>query len=110
MPEVLGGNRELAALLFMTSAMTTLDAYSTLNSSPWTAENFGANPQKAASCKEYVAHAVVFSMVYATASALIAKNWWPLMGAFVANMYLVWLYARALNRGAASNSQNWSKA
>jgi accessory gene regulator protein AgrB len=101
-------NRELAALLFMTSAMTTLDAYSTLNSSPWTAENFGADPEKAASCKEYVTHAVVFSMVYAFASAYIAKNWWPLLGAFVANMYLVWLYSRALNRGAAAGSAQWA--
>lgn len=100
-------NRELAAVLFMTSAMTTLDAYSTLNSSPWTAENFGADTAKANSCKEYVTHAVVFSTVYAVTSALIAKSWWPVMGSLVANVYLVWLYYRALGRGQQTKSIGW---
>lgn len=101
--------RSVAALLFMTSAMTTLDAYSTLNSSPWTSENFGADPEKAKSCREYVRHAVVFSGAYAIASAYIAGNAWPIVGSGVSNAYLVWLYERALRRGAVSGSNGWSK-
>lgn len=108
MAEILGNTkRELAAVLFMTAAMTTLDAYSTLNSSPWTAENFGADPAKAASCKEYVVHAVVFSSIYAIAASSIAKNWWPIIGATVANVYLTWLYLRALQRGNTAGSNGW---
>lgn len=99
-----------AALLFMTSAMMTLDAYSTLESSPWTAENFGADPVKAASCKEYLTHAVVYSMAYAVASAVIAKSWWPVVGAVVSNGYLIWLYLRALDRGKTTGSTGWAKA
>ena len=98
-----------AALLFMTSAMMTLDAYSTFESSPWTAENFGADPNKAKSCREYLWHAVGYSMVYAIASAVIAKSWWPIGGAVVSNAYLVWLYLRALDRGAVSGSKGWAK-
>jgi hypothetical protein len=111
-PGVAGGStgNALAALLFMTSAMTTLDAYSTLESSPWTAENFGADPQKAKSCKEYLCHAVVYSMAYAAASAYIAHSWWPIMGAVVSNAYLIWLYLRALDRGKVTGSQGWAKA
>lgn len=101
--------RSLSAVLFMTSAMTTLDAYSTLNSSPWTSENFGADPDKAKSCREYVTHAVVVSTGYAVASSIIAENWWPLAGSIIANVYLVWLYERALARGAESGSSNWGK-
>jgi hypothetical protein len=108
-PGVAGAGNALAALLFMTSAMTTLDAYSTLESSPWTAENFGADPDKAKSCKEYLRHAVVYSMAYAAASAYIAHSWWPIVGALVSNLYLIWLYLRALERGKVTGSQSWAK-
>lgn len=104
------GNNALAALLFMTSAMMTLDAYSTLESSPWTAENFGADPNKAKSCKEYLTHAVVYSMGYAIVSAYLAKSFWPIVGAVVSNAYLIWLYLRALDRGKTTGSSGWSKA
>lgn len=102
--------RAVAALLFMTSAMTTLDAYSTLNSSPWTSENFGADERKAKSSREYVTHAVVFSSAYAVASALLAGSWWPVVGSAVANSYLVWLYDRALKRGANTGSSGWGRS
>lgn len=104
-----GVGTEVAALLFMTSAMMTLDAYSTFESSPWTAENFGADPAKAASCREYLWHAVGYSMAYAAASAFIAKSWWPIIGAAISNAYLVWLYLRALDRGRTTGSTGWAK-
>lgn len=100
--------RSVSALLFMTSAMTTLDAYSTLNSSPWTSENFGADPNKAKSCREYVRHAIVFSSVYAIASAYLAGNLWPIIGSAGSNAYLYWLYERALKRGATTGSNGWA--
>lgn len=104
-----GTGNALAALLFLTSAMTTLDAYSTFQSSPWTAENFGADPVKAASAREYLWHAVGFSMMYAAASAYIAKSYWPLVGSAIANAYLVWLYLRALERGKVTGAASWAK-
>lgn len=103
------GANVAAALLFMTSAMMTLDAYSTFQSSPWTAENFGADKEKRRSAEEYLMHAVGFSMVYAIASAYIAKAWWPVIGAAIANIYLVWLYERALGRAQSSGSRGWQK-
>lgn len=105
-----GTNAAVAALLFMTSAMMTLDAYSTFESSPWTAENFGADHAKAKSCREYLWHAVGYSFTYAVASAFIAKSWWPIIGSAIANIYLVWLYLRALDRGRNAGSMNWAKA
>lgn len=105
-----GANSALAALLFMNSAMMTLDAYSTFESSPWTAENFGADPNKVKSCKEYLCHAVVYSMAYAVASSLLAGSWWPVIGAAISNGYLVWLYLRALDRGKVTGSTGWANA
>lgn len=109
---ILGGGsvNAVAALLFMTSAMMTLDAYSTFESSPWTAENFGADPAKVKSCKEYLMHAVGYSMAYAIASAAIAGSWWPIAGAAITNGYLIWLYLRALDRGKTTGSTGWANA
>lgn len=100
--------RSVGALLFLTAGMTTFDAYSTLNSSPWTAESFGGDPAKLASLKEYVRHAVVFSMAFAVASSAMAGTILPLIGAGVANLYLVWLYERAAQRAQDRKSKDWS--
>jgi hypothetical protein len=99
----------MASLLFMTSGMTTLDAYSTFQSSPWTIENFGADEEKTRACREYLLHAAGFSLVYAAASAYLADSIWPLVGSAVANAYLLWLYHRAMERGQQSGTTGWAK-
>lgn len=101
MPEVNGTPataKSIGALLFLTAGMTTFDAYSTLMSSPWTAENVGADPDKAKSIAQYVAHAVVFSMAYAGASSYLSESPMPIIGAAIANVYLWWIYQRATRR------------
>lgn len=109
-PGLSGGSaKAVAALLFMTAVMTTLDAYSTFQSSPWTVENFGGDPTKMKACKEYLAHAVGFSMVYSIASSLIARSPWPVLGSVVSNGYLIWLYKRAMDRGQVCGSTGWAK-
>lgn len=102
-----GTKNAVAALLFLQSGMYVLDAYSTLNSSPWTAESFGGDPDKVRSLKEYVGHAMVYSTVYNVAAAVIAESPWPVIGAVVNNTYLVWLYWRASRRGAKTGSEGW---
>jgi len=87
--------------------MYTLDAYSTLNSSPWTAESFGGDPQKMKSLREYVGHAMVFSTLYCAGSAIIGASWWPIYGSVINNGYLWWLYRRAAQRGAKAGAVGW---
>lgn len=99
----------LAAVLFMNSSMMTLDAYSTFQSSPWTIESFGADERRVAACKEYLSHAVGYSLAYALASSVIARSAVPILGSLVSNGYLVWLYHRAMARGAAAGSDSWVK-
>jgi len=108
------GRNELAAILFLQASMNTLDAYSTLNSSPWTAESFGADERRSRALKEYVCHAVGYSMLYAVAAAIIARGpkatYAILAGAVVTNAYLVWLYTRANRRGKEAGSADWANA
>jgi hypothetical protein len=100
--------RAISALLFIAAGTNTMDVYSALNSSPWTAESFGGDPGKAATCREYVIHAMVVTSAYCVGSALIAKSWWPLIGSVIMNGYMYWLYDRALSRAQENNSQTWS--
>lgn len=88
-----------AAILFMSAGTNAYDAYSAVNSSPWTAETVGGDEKKAQSMKEYCYHAVVITFVYAVGGAMIAESWWPILGGGIAGVYMYWLYMRALKRG-----------
>lgn len=105
-----GDRRALGALLFLAAGTNALDVYSALNSSPWTAENFGADAKKAESCREYVKHSIAVTTAFGVTSAVIAGSWWPLVGTVAANAYMYWLYERALSRGAVAGSTGWQKA
>lgn len=115
MPEFtagMGGQDAIAALLFLAAINETAQWYGSLNSSPWTAESFGADDRRAAALREYVAHAVVASMSTAVIAAFVAKGkratWAILAGASITNLYLVWLYARASLRGRSAGSAGWA--
>lgn len=98
-----------AALLFITSLSNAIDIFSATNSSPWTAENFGGDPEKVASLREYVRHAIILTAVTNGIGAVVARNPWPLMGSAVACGYMYWLYERAVRRGMDAGSNGWEK-
>jgi hypothetical protein len=100
--------RALAAVLFLQASTNAMDAFSALNSSPWTAENFGATETKAKSCREYVLHAIAVTAFYGIAAAAIARSLWPIIGTLIADVYLWWLYSRALKRGRETASTGWA--
>lgn len=110
LPGGAGTGQALGALLFLQAGMTTLDAYSTLMSSPWTAENFGGDAGKTASARGYYRKAVGFSMGYSLAAGYLARSVMPLVGAVIANAYLVYEYETAIARGAKSNSKGWGNS
>jgi hypothetical protein len=101
------GQRGLSALLFIQASTNALDVYSALNSSPWTAQSFGADPEKRRACMEYVYHSIGVTAFYAIAASLIAQNPWPVIGMTIADGYMYWLYKRALDRATASGSTSW---
>lgn len=96
-----------AGVLFLVAVDASLNAYSSINSSPWTSESFGGDPEKAASCKRYVLLADGASLGLGALGGWIAGNWWPFVGAVVVVAFMHTLYARALAKAAASGSQSW---
>jgi hypothetical protein len=101
--------RIAAAILFMGAGTNAYDAFSAVNSSPWTAESFGGDAAKERSLREYVIHALVISGLYAVGGAIIARNLWPILGALIASVYMTWLYFRAIGRARARGSTGWSQ-
>lgn len=97
------------AILFMQATMVQMDVMSALNSSPWTSENFGASPAKARTAREYVCHALVIGSLIDITAAWISDSLWPIFGALVTGAYLLWIYERALRRGAQSGSTQWGQ-
>lgn len=100
--------RVASAILFIQASTNAMDVYSALNSSPWTAQSFGADPEKRKACMEYVHHSLFVTAFYSGAAALLAKNWWPVVGWALASSYMYWLYKRALDRAQCSGSTDWS--
>jgi hypothetical protein len=103
-PEGPVGGNAIGAVLFLQAANMTYQAFGTLNSSPWTTENVGADAEKMASMYEYVTHATVSAFAMAGVGAYVARSWWPVVGVLVVDAYLVWIYHRAAQRGSAAGS------
>lgn len=101
------GGRVASAILFIQASTNAMDVYSALNSSPWTAQSFGADPEKRKACMEYVHHSLAVTAFYAFAAAGLARNGWPIIGWAIASAYMYWLYKRALDRAQASGSTTW---
>lgn len=96
------------AILFMQAAALSMDVFSAVNSSPWTAENFGGDPEKAKTCREYVHHGLALSTGLSVGAAVVAESWAPVIGMVAANGYMFWLYERALKRGVDKASTGWA--
>jgi hypothetical protein len=96
-----------AALLFLQASTNAMDVFSAVNSSPWTAENFGGDQQKASSVQEYVWHGVGLTIFYLLGATVLSGSIWPIIGGGITLAYMYWLYNRALKRGAANDSQGW---
>jgi|SRR5215469_16370069 len=105
----LGAKRGIAAVLFLQGIMAGYDVFSAVNSSPWTAQSFGGDPEKEASLREYVNHGLAITLGTTAASAIIAGSAWPFLGGVLASIYMYWLYMRAIQRSKESNSKGWDK-
>jgi hypothetical protein len=97
-----------AAILFLQASTNAMDVFSAVNSSPWTAENFGGDQTKNASVREYVYHGIGLTVFYIVGASVLAKSAWPLVGGGITLAYMYFLYSRALQRGAARGSAGWS--
>lgn len=99
----------MSGALFMMTLAEAFNVYGAMNSSPWTAENFGADEEKARSCRRYVIQADVVNVVLGLGTSLITKSWAPFVGMVLISAYMHYMYERALRKGAVSNSDGWAK-
>ena len=88
-------NRAVQGLGFAAGIYLSLDAMSTLNSSPWTHETFGGSPGKAESAQRYVRLAIVTSTGLAMLTSYLMGSLTPLAGSTVANIGLFYIYHQA---------------
>lgn len=105
--QAIGPGDAAGAILFVTSYGQIWEVISALNSSPWTAENFGADAGKAKSAREYLAHSTANGGVIALIAAYVSRSKWPLVGAGLGIGYAWWIYQRALRRAGNSESVGW---
>ncbi len=96
--------------IFLMALAEAFNVYGALNSSPWTAENFGADPEKAKSCRRYVLQADVVNILLGIGSSLISESVWPLLGIGAITVYMHIMYERALKKGALAGTDGWAKA
>lgn len=99
---------EAGAGIFLMALAEAFNVYGALNSSPWTAENFGADPEKARSCRRYVIQADVVNVALGVGTSMISKSPWPLLGILVITVYMHWMYERALKKGAVAGTAGWA--
>lgn len=96
-----------AATLFLIGYYEFFNLVGALNSSPWTAESFGGDPDKAASARKYVRHALLNGAIASGLGVIIGGTWWPLIGTAGAGVYTWWLYDKALAKAQDTGSVGW---
>lgn len=97
-----------SAGIFLMALAEAFNVYGALNSSPWTAENFGADEEKARSCRRYVLQADLVNIALGIGTSLISESPWPLLGIGLITLYMHYMYERALKKGALAGSAGWA--
>jgi hypothetical protein len=93
--------------LFLMATAESFNIISAMCSSPWTAENFGADEEKASSTRKYVMMAAVGNLGLGFGTSLLAHSWWPLIGTGIVSVAMWFVYDHALKKGMAAGSTGW---
>lgn len=95
------------AALFLTTMGLGFEVMSALNSSPWTAENFGADEARAKSCWKYTLQASAINAAMGLGASILTETWWPLLGTSTVSLYMALTYRAAIKRGMQAGNQGW---
>lgn len=95
------------AALFLTTMGLGFEVMSALNSSPWTAENFGADEARAKSCWKYTIQAAGINAAMGLGASILTETWWPLLGTSTVSLYMALTYRAAINRGKKAGNMGW---
>lgn len=104
-------NRALAAILMMQGYRDVLDTTSTLQSSPWTTENVGADEDMANSMKYYLWQTTGSSAIMGVLGSVVAGSYWPIGGTAIGIGYMWYIYLHALRNAQEKNNsgKGWFK-
>lgn len=95
------------AILYLVAVDASFNAYSAINSSPWTYENMSGDSGKAASGSKYVWLANGAAVLLGLFSSLVAGNWWPLVGSLTVVALMHSLYRHAMTTGKREGNTGW---
>lgn len=93
--------------IFLMAVGEAFNVYGALNSSPWTAESFGADPVKARSCRHYVLQADAANIILGVGASIVAESPAPLLGILAITVFMHWQYEKALGKAKRSGSAGW---
>jgi hypothetical protein len=85
-----------AAGLFLMSLGSAFEVLSAMNSSPWTIENVGADPEKAASAMKYTYLGLGMAGAIGGGAALLTGTIWPLLGVAIVSVVMILVYRHAI--------------
>ena len=95
------------AVLFLVAVDASFNAYSSINSSPWTYENMSGDSDRASSGSKYVWLANGAALVLGAFSSIIANSAWPFAGAATVVVLMHSLYRHAMSTGEEQGNTGW---
>lgn len=103
--------RALSAILLMQGYRDVMDTASTLQSSPWTTENVGADEEMANSMRFYMWQTTVSSCIVGLLGSTVAGSIWPIGGTALGIAYIWYIYEHALRKARERQNagEGWFK-
>jgi hypothetical protein len=98
----------VGAVLFLVAVDASFNAYSSINSSPWTYENMSGDGDRASSGSKYVWLANGAALVLGAFSAILASSAWPFVGAATVVVLMHSLYRHAMSTGEEQGNTGWN--
>jgi len=98
------------AILYLVSVDASFNAYSAINSSPWTYENMSGDSTKAKSGSKYVWLANGAATLLGLLASFIAGNVWPLVGSLTVVVLMHSLYRHAMSTGKREGNTGWQSS
>jgi hypothetical protein len=96
-----------AAGLFLMSLGSAFEVLSAMNSSPWTIENVGANPEKAKSAMKYTYLGLGMAAAIGAGASLLTATVWPLIGVALVSALMIFVYRHAIGNAERNGNSDF---
>jgi len=93
--------------LFLLALGSGFEVLSALNSSPWTAENFGADEERAKSSMFYTYLGLGIALAIGAGASLLSGSPAPVVGVFLISLLMIYIYRRAIRKGRERGNKAW---